>query len=158
MSAQRFKIMNYTTEVAAEKSILDIERLLSKAGVKSVHKEFNGGGETTAFVFSLITGHGEMFFKMPCDVDKVFTVLFDEVKKPQRGTEKRVREQANRVAWRILLDSLTADITRLKLQQVTPEQVFLSYMWNPKTGKTLFEKLESQQFLLEDGKKSRDIS
>ena len=144
-----FKLMNYTTQVAAEKSILEIERLLARAGVKSVHKDYNGGGEVTGFVFSIVTQHhGELFFKMPCDVDKVFTALFSEIKRPHRGTRKKIEEQASKVAWRILLDSLTADITRLKLQQVTPEQVFLPYMWNPKTGKTLFEKLESQRFLL----------
>ena len=147
-----FKLMNYTTAVAPEKSILDIERLLARAGVKSIHKDYDGSGEATGFIFSIITTHGELFFKMPCDVEKVFAKLYSEVKQPQAGTKNRVKEQAARVAWRILLDSLRADITRLKLEQVTPEQVFLPYMWNPRTGKTLFEKLEGQKFLLEEHK------
>lgn len=63
-------------------------------------------------------------------------------------TKKRLREQADRVAWRILLDWTKAQLTMINLEQVKPEQAFLPYAYDPSTRQTLFEKLEQRNFMM----------
>lgn len=150
---KKFRLMNYTTSVKASQTIMEIEDLLARAGVKSVHKEYQNH-EPSAFVFSIVTRHGELFFKMPCEVEPVFETLYAEIKKPHHNTKQLLREQSVRVAWRVMLDSLRADLTKLRLKQVVPEQVFLPYLYNPNSGVTLFQQLEEGGFKqLTTGKK-----
>jgi hypothetical protein len=141
-----YKLMNYSSAVPMEKSILDIERLLSRAGASKIAKDYSGDGAVTGFFFSIPTNSGEMIFRMPCDVEKVYTVLLAEKKKMHYDTKKRVREQANRVAWRILLDWTSAQLTMIRLQQVKPQQAFLPYAWDPERRQTLFERFEEGGF------------
>lgn len=152
MKSRSFKLMNYSTEVPASRTIMEIEELLARAGVKSVHKEY-AASEPIGFVFSIQTRHGELFFKMPCEVEPVFETLYAEIRKPHHNTKQLLREQAVRVAWRVMLDSLRADLTKLRLKQVVPEQVFLPYLYNPRTGTTLYQQLETTGFkMLGEGK------
>ena len=57
-------------------------------------------------------------------------------------------KQAERVAWRILKDWIEAQMALLDIQMVKFEEVFMPYIVD-KHGRTLFEKLEEQQFLIE---------
>lgn len=147
----RYHIMNYTSTVPAEKSILDIERLLWSAGATKIAKDANSDGQVTAFIFALPVGEQTLPFRLPCDVEKVYNALMAEHRRSRYHTEtqKRVRAQAERVAWRILLDWTKAQITMVKLQQVKVEEVFLPYMWNGK--QTLFQQMEQSHFLLPSG-------
>ena len=45
-----------------------------------------------------------MFFQLPAKVDDCFKVLFTEVKRPQSDTKKRIMQQAERTAWKIISD------------------------------------------------------
>lgn len=143
-----YKLLNYTSGVPAEKSIADIERALSRAGATKVAKDYSGDGTVVAFFFSIPTGHGDMVFRMPCDVDKVFTVFMADIKRPHANTEKNMRDKASRVAWRILLDWIQAQIAMIKLQQVKPQQAFLPYAYDARTKQTLFDRLESSGYKL----------
>ena len=136
-----FRLMNYTTEVPAEKSVYDAERLLAKAGASRVLKDYSGDGRVTGFIFEIPTDSGDLLIKLPVDVEKVFTFLMASKKKLHHDTKKRVRIQAERIAWRILVDSLSADLTRLALKQVTPEQIFLAHIYNACSRTTFFERL-----------------
>lgn len=144
------KLMNYTSVVPAEKSILEIERLLSKAGASKIAKDYLRDGTVKAFIFSIPLEHGPVLFRLPCDVDSVFAVLMNEYKRPRQDTAKKVRRQAERVAWRIMLDWIEAQITMIQLHQVKPEQVFLPYAYDSRTGKTLFQRIEEKGFLMLD--------
>lgn len=146
---KQYKLMNYTSEVPAEKSILDIERLLWSAGATKITKDATPDGTITAFIFALTVGDQRIPFRLPCDVERVFTVLMADYKRPRRGTEKKVRAQASRVAWRILLDWIDAQVTMIKLDQARPEEVFLPYIWNGK--QTLFQQWQTNQLQLTDG-------
>ena len=84
--------------------------------------------------FAIHAANGELMFRMPCDVGKIFTVLIGGHKKKHRGTEKRVREQAARVAWRIRLDWIEAQIPMIQLNQVKPQQALLAYAYDMHTG------------------------
>ena len=64
-----------------------------------------------------------------------------------RSSLKATREQAERVAWRILKDWVEAQMALLDIEMVRFEEIFLPYI-ETTSGQTIYERLESQQFLL----------
>ena len=58
-------------------------------------------------------------------------------------------EQATRVGWRIIKDWLEAQLALFFLQMVKIEEIFLPYMYNDKTGQTMFQMLEKRDFKLQ---------
>src|SRR5512142_2224367 len=145
-----FTIMNYSTTVPVEKTLFEIERLLSKAGSSKIARDYSEDGKVTAFYFAIPTKRGELSFRLPCDADSVYRVLAEQHPAMRWDTKKRLREQADRVAWRIVLDWTKAQLTMINLEQVKPEQAFLPYAYDARTGQTLFEKLEHNNFMLLD--------
>lgn len=146
------KIMNYTTNVPVERTLPEIERLLGRFGVSHSTREWKNG-EVVGLVFSMPVGAQEILFRLPCNVEAVYTIIMKSYKRQRASTEKLVREQSAKIAWRILLDSLAADLSRIELGQVKPEQLFFGQIINPQTGKTFFEIVEERGFkMLGDGR------
>lgn len=143
------KLMNYTTNVPSEKSIMEIEHLLVGLGARRITKDHAADGVVTAFIFSFPMDDGRYIpFRMPCESDRVATVLLQSYKKFHRDTKKKIAQQANRVAWRIMLDWIKAEHAKILLNQVHPMQPFLSYAYNERTGKILFDAMQSSGFKL----------
>ena len=61
---------------------------------------------------------------------------------------KDTREQAERVAWRILKDWVEAQMALLDIEMVRFEEIFRPYI-ETSSGQTIYERLEERQFLLE---------
>lgn len=74
-------------------------------------------------------------------------VLKKEKKNSPRSNIKATREQAERVAWRILKDWVEAQMALLDIQMVRFEEIFLPYI-ETENGQTIYERLEEKQFLL----------
>ncbi len=72
----------------------------------------------------------------------------EKQKNPRSGI-KATREQAERVAWRILKDWLAAQMALLDIELVKFEEIFLPYI-QLSGGQTVFERLEEKHFFLED--------
>lgn len=142
-----YKPVSYTTTVPVEKTILDIERLLMRAGASKIAKDYTGDGRVAAFFFAIPTKYGELTFRMPCNPDKVYPLL-KKTRYPSGARQKKLMEQSERVAWRVLLTWTAAQISMIKMEQVTPEQAFFPYVYDPMTSETVFEKLERRHFLL----------
>ena len=64
------------------------------------------------------------------------------------NTERLILTQAERVAWRILKDWVEAQMALLDIEMVRFEEIFLPYI-ETKDGRTVYERLEEKQFLLE---------
>ena len=60
------------------------------------------------------------------------------------------REQAERVAWRIVKDWVEAQMAILESEMVQMDEIFLPYMIGS-TGKTLFEAYKSNQLAIGEG-------
>lgn len=77
-----------------------------------------------------------------------FAAMLDGREK-QKGTKniKATREQAERVAWRILKDWVEAQMALLDIEMVKLQEIFLPYI--ELNGKTIYQALEQKQFLLE---------
>ena len=75
-----------------------------------------------------------------------FDVMMKEVRKPRPGTEQRIREQAQRTAWKLLYDSVAVQISLIMIDQVEVVEVVLPYYYDPTKDQTRFEKLKSGGF------------
>lgn len=139
-------ILNYTTTIDAFKTVSEIEYILMKHKAKSIMKNYEG--ETiTAMSFLIDTGSRQIPVKMPVKIDECLKVLQKE-KKAGGKNIKATREQAEKVAWRILKDWVEVQMALLDVEMVTLQEIFLPYIVD-QSGQTVYEKLEQRQFLLE---------
>lgn len=139
-------LLNYSTTVDAYKTVAEIEQMLVKHGAKSIMKSYEGE-DVTSLSFLIDTGNGNIPVKLPVRLDDVLQVLTEQKKAYPKANIKATREQANRVAWRILKDWIEVQMALLDMQMVKFEEIFLSYI-ETADGKTVYEKLEEKHFLL----------
>lgn len=144
------RIKNFSTSVSVERTVTEIEKMLSKFGANKIMKEYDNEGRPVRLIFSIITEYGEMPVKLPVRVDKildVFKVQVSDGKLPKRywGGEW-ADAQAHRVGWRIIKDWLDAQLTLLNIEMVKVEEIFLPYAYDSGSNKTLFQKMEESGF------------
>lgn len=140
-------ILNYTTTVDSFKTVSEIEYILMKHKAKSIMKNYDGES-ITGLSFLIDTGFRQIPVRLPVKVDECLEVLEREKANGARSI-KATREQAERVAWRILKDWVEAQMALLDIEMVKFEEIFLPYI-EMQGGQTVFEKLEANQFLLEE--------
>lgn len=140
-------ILNYTTTIEAFKTVSEIEYILVKHKAKSVMKNYEGES-ITGLSFLIDTGAVQVPIRLPVKVDECLQVLKREKQNSPRSNIKATREQAERVAWRILKDWVEAQMALLDIEMVRLEEIFLPYI-EMQNGQTIFERLEEKQFLLE---------
>ena len=140
-------ILNYTTTVDSFKTVSEIEYILMKHKAKSIMKNYDG--ETiTGLSFLIDTGLQQIPVRLPVKVDECLKVLKKEKRENPRKQIKDTKEQAERVAWRILKDWVEAQMALLDIEMVRFEEIFLPYI-EVNNGQTIYERLREQQFLLE---------
>jgi hypothetical protein len=147
------RLKNFSTSIAVEKTIAEIELMLAKSGASKILKEFDEKGRISSLTFMLVTGKGDVPIKLPMNqsgLRNVFKVQVSDGKLPRKfwGSDW-ADEQAMRVGWRILRDWLYAQLSLLSIEMVKVEEIFLPYMYNARLGKTMFEILEQRGFEVE---------
>lgn len=142
-------MLNYTTTIDAFKTVSEIEKILVGHKAKSVLKNYTQDGRIESLSFIVDIPTGQVPIRLPVDVGSVLQILKQEKKASPRKQIKATEEQAERVAWRILKDWVEAQMALVEIEMVKMEEVFLPYMVIDESGKTIFEKLEQRQFLLE---------
>ena len=140
-------ILNYTTTVDSFKTVSEIEYILMKHKAKSIMKNYEGES-ITGLSFLIDTGIQQIPVRLPVKVDECLKVLKKEKKENPRKQIKDTRDQAERVAWRILKDWVEAQMALLDIEMVRFEEIFLPYI-ETGNGQTVYERLEEKQFLLE---------
>lgn len=133
-------ILNYTTSIAVEKTVMEIQKALSQCRNIHVMTSYEDG-IVSAISFRITNRHGVMSFLLPAKVDEIHKILTDSAVPKALKT----REQAARVAWRIIKDWIEAQIALVQANQVTMEQVFLPFIQDD-NGQTLYSALESKGF------------
>ncbi|MBX4215577.1 hypothetical protein KW797_01365 [Candidatus Parcubacteria bacterium] len=129
-------ILNYTTGIEAEKSIAEIQKILSTHGATSILADYENGN-VTALSFRINVNGNLIAFKLPSDWRPVLEVL--KLQKQKNNSRiKATEDQARRVAWRIIKDWVEAQMAIVELQMVHLDQVFLPYAI-VKNGQTLYE-------------------
>jgi len=138
-------LKNYTSQVSASTSIGWIEDKLARHGARQILKEYSPGGQVTSVAFIIHVNGIELPFHLPARIEACEKVLKAEVRRPNKDTYKRIAEQAERTAWKIVADWVDAQMAMIELSQVDILEVFLPYLYD--RGK----KLTFYQTLLERG-------
>lgn len=133
-------LLNYTTKVNTNTTLGEIQVQLVKHGAKKIMQDYDDQGHITALTFLINTPSGPRGVRLPANVDAVHKVL-------TRQKIKCDREQAERVAWRIVKDWVEAQMAILESEMVQMDEIFLPYMVN-NNGQTLFEAYRNNQLLL----------
>ncbi len=143
---------NYTSQVPIERTISQIEKVLAKAGAVNVFKNYKNG-EIESINFSLydnISGK-KVFIQLPANVEAVEAVLKQGLKKPRKESLTRIKEQAGRTAWRLMLDWVSVQMSLIEMNQVEALQVFLPYIWDG--NRTFYSALKESKFKFLEGRK-----
>ncbi len=150
-------LLNYTTDTPTEKTVAEIQKLLSLHNVSAIMAEYDGP-QISALSFKMVIDDKPMAFKLPCNWRAV-----KEICRQKNNNRKRIHgrlerliddsnEQAQRVAWRIIKDWVEAQLALVEVNMVSVPQVFLPYAIM-KDGRTLSEHAATDPgFLLGDGK------
>jgi hypothetical protein len=136
-------IMNYTTKVDVFATLGEIQGQLVKHGAKKIMQDYDNDGHITALSFLIDTPNGPRGVKLPANVDAVWNVL-------AKQKVKCDRDQAERVAWRIVKDWVAAQMAILESEMVQMDEIFLPYMLNDK-GQTLFQCYRQNQLSIGEG-------
>ena len=136
-------LLNYTTKVDVYTTLGAIQGQLVKHGAKKIMQDYDDHGRIAALTFMIDTPAGVRGIRLPANVDKVHTVL-------HRQKVKCDRDQAERVAWRIVKDWVEAQMAILESEMVQMDEIFLPYMVN-NNGQTLFEAYRNNQLMLGEG-------
>ncbi len=146
-------LLNYTTEISPERTISEIQKMLSRHNVTAMMTEYDGPN-VSAVSFRMNVDGVPMGYKLPCNWRSVLQVFKDN---PQAIRNMRLKggtleDQAIRTAWRVIKDWIEAQLALVEINMVTIPQVFLPYTIM-KDGRTLSEHIdENPRFLLGDGK------
>ena len=144
-------ILNYTTEVPAEKSISQIIGLLARKQAQSITQDFFEDGRVKAISFAIRVGVVIVNFQLPVNIEGVQGVLAKEA--PYNNYRQcsrdayfmKQRQQAERIAWRIIKDWVEAQMAMIESAQAELAQVFLPYA-RQRDGRTTYELfIESSQ-------------
>lgn len=136
------RLLNYTTQISAEKTISEIQKILASAGARAILTEYGDDGVLVAISFRVMTQHGLMAFKIPANTHKVLVAIQQNSKIPKWN---RTHQQAARVAWRIIKDWVEAQMAMIQTEMVTLDQLFLPYAQRP-DGVTVYETMVKSKF------------
>lgn len=145
-------IKNYTTDVPVNKTVSEIHLMLADHGAKRILFDYGADSKVTAISFTIETPTGEQAVRLPANVERVREVLRQQKNNPRNRNRSQIddsRDQAERVAWRIVKDWLAAQLAILETEMVDVQQVFLPYFLN-RQGQTLYEVYSSGSLMLED--------
>jgi hypothetical protein len=142
-------ILNYTTSISAERTVMEITSILVKAKASAVMSEYDNG-VISRLSFKVTTIHGEHAFQLPANIEGVFNAIKRE---SNVRSKYKTRDQAARVAWRIIKDWVEAQIAIIEADLATLPQVFLPYM-QIGANETVYSRFEKNGFpsLTYDGK------
>lgn len=140
-------LLNYTTSIAPQKTVMEIQALLAKAGADAIMANYDTDGNVVALSFSIPHEGQQISFKLPTD----WKPVYDTLKRQNVARSLQTPEQALRVAWRITKNWVEAQLAIIETRMVTTAQVFLPYAVT-KDGSTVYQYIANNtQLLLGDG-------
>lgn len=141
-------LKNYTTTISVDKTINEIQKILSTHKAKAILTEYDDLGQVSALSFKIETIHGEVGIKLPAKQGNVLKIL--QIQKKKNTKIKSTKDQAERTAWRNIKDWIDAQMALVDTEMVEIDEVFLPYILN-KNGSTLYESFVNNQLLLGEG-------
>lgn len=147
-------VLNYTTQVDALKTAGEIQQRLATHGASRIMIEYSDR-RPSGITFELEVETGPALFTLPVNVDAMHRLLIQQDKAGKlassklRAAERSSREQAERVAWRVIKDWLEAQLALIETRMVALDQVMLPYL---RVGElTVYEQYRAQRALTAGG-------
>jgi len=142
-------IKNYTTSIAEDKTVAEIQMLLAMKGARSIQIEYDEKARPSSVSFVIIIQEVPIPFRLPCNFEGVFKAIKSEYKTwPSRNRFERNPDsmnQARRIAWRIVKDWVAAQMALIEAEQATLAQVFLPYaIVNDRERLTMYDRFMLQ--------------
>ena len=143
-------IANYTSGVAAIRSIADIEEILIAHGAVSVNKRVVDG-KISAVAFAIPFENHLINICLPANVENVFAVMKrDRAQRTSRvltvDLQEKLLAQAERTAWRIQWEWVRVQMALVRMRQVELLEVFLPYVITDDRGTTLYSQIRERKF------------
>ena len=135
-------ILNYTTSISTEKTAAEIQKKLAMAKAQAVLCEYDDEAVMSAMSFRINTAHGLITFRLPANTQGVLKALKRDNKVPKK---LKTKEQAAKVAWRVLKDWVEAQLAIVEAEMADLTEVFLPYAQSA-DGKTLYQSIEQSRF------------
>jgi hypothetical protein len=140
-------LLNYTTTVQASKTMAELQEILRRHGAKAILINYDSEGFIESLSFQVMTPRGDFSIRLPVEPENILKVLArHNVPKAYQN-----KEQAIRIAWRIVKDWVKAQMAILETEMVDTEQIFLPYI-ETAPGKTVYSNfLENRAQLVSGG-------
>jgi hypothetical protein len=135
-------IRNYTSEIPASRSIASIMQRLVDHGASEVAASYVDK-RVVGLVFVIPGGDSKHIpIRLPARSKQIAVVLRRSYKKVNDATAKRIEEQAERTAWKLLDEWIQIQLNLIQLEQIEFLEAFLPFVWNPALEKTFFERVK----------------
>lgn len=132
-----------TTQIASEKTAMEISKLLAMAGAKQTLTSYSDDGEAEGLSFTIERNNVKIPFKLPVNWRAVMIAMQNDKKTSRSLCNKN---QASRVAWRLILRWVQAQLALVEAGAVKIEEVFLPYA-QQSNGQTIYQSFVEKKFL-----------
>lgn len=134
----------YTTDVDAEKTAREMQKILSSSDARRVAMDFDAEGRPTGLHFVLQLNNQPLPFQIEPDVEGMEKALNEDDDTPGNFDT----DQARRVAWRIWKEWLNSVLAFRKTRQAGLDQLLLGFGVTS-DGQTVHERLVGDRKLLD---------
>jgi len=133
---------NYTSTVPVSRTIAKIEVCLVQAGARDVLKKYDDDGKLTGIIFRVREPKTQkmILFKLPANVEGVYKWLLDQRVRITETTQRTLRAQAERTAWKTIHDWVEVQMSMIEMGQASVIEIFLPYAWDGEM--TFYHRLE----------------
>lgn len=121
-----------TTQVSADKSASEVVFALVRAGATNINQQFENQ-KLIGLRWTMRIRGTDILFEMPARVDPLYKLMEKRLspRVAYKTDRTKLREQAERVAWRQLLRWVQAQLAMIETGMVEPGEVFAAYMSLP---------------------------
>ena len=138
-------ILNYSTSISADKTIGEIQKIISTKGASKIMIDYEEG-KPVQLSFQIMNNGFAVSYRLPANWKGVLSAI----NKSKVPTKFKNNEQAHRTCWRIIKDWVEAQVAIIEAGQSDLATVFLPYaiMANNETVAKNFLDKKSEQLLL----------
>lgn len=129
----------YSTTVSASKTAGEIVAILTRRGVRSISLQYSPESQVIGLAFELQTEYGTRFYDLPIRTEGVLAAMKRE------KVERRylTPEQAERTAWRIAQDWMTAQFALIDAGLASTDEIFMPFL-SSGGGETLYSVMRNK--------------
>lgn len=134
------KLYMQTTVVPVNKTASEVVATLVEAGAREILTQFDSSRKMIGIRFSLEVKKQTQIYSLPARTDPVYQILSEQ--RQYTFNEEKLKDQSERVAWRLLLRWVQAQLALIQVGMVELEEVFLPYRQG-KDGRTFWELVQA---------------